>query len=551
MELNYSYNFKQRIILSVSIMLSAISVIFTIFFIYLNNLMLVSFSFTLLILSLFSLVLLYWGLIKYAGGVQVLSLLVITFSTVGFDSVGGIEDIFKIGVIGLFIFLLSLLIFDRYYIPLFTISFLIIGIFIYFFFVYGSNTHLSMKDYQALLSVEFPLMLSLTLGLLLKKYFHQINYYFKKERDRAITLSKNRTRFLANMSHEIRTPLNGILGVIYLLESTNLDKYQEELIKILNESGNNLRIILDDILDYSKIAKSGITLHESQFSFKLLLDNIKKSMEPLIGNKNLKIETEIEKSVPEFLIGDAGRIKQILVNLIGNSIKYSYKGSIDLVVGIQSRDKSIVHVNIIVRDTGEGIPSEKLNYIYEDFYQVDNSFSSSSAGVGLGLSIAKKLIDKMGGHITVDSVIGKGTEFKIILPFKEFKNKEIKKDFKILIVDDNHTNLLIATSIIKKIGYRAETALSGRDALNLLSKDDFDIVFMDIHMPDLDGIEVTKIIRENKGGLYKKDQIIIAITATESKRVKNKYKEWQMDDYLLKPINPFILKDIVEKWIKE
>lgn len=541
MELSYSNNFKQKIIFSVSIMLSAISVIFTIFFIYLKNLMLVSFSFTLLILSLFSLVLLYWGLIKYAGGVQVLSLLVITFSTVWFDSVGGIEDIFKIGVIGLFIFLLSLLVFDSYNIPLFTISCLIVGVVLYFFFVYGNNSLLSMKDFQALLSVEFPLMLSLTLGLLLKKYFSQVNYYFKKERDRAITLSKNRTKFLANISNEIRTPLNGILDIVYLLESTNLDKNQKELIRSLNRNGHNLRIILDDILHYSQIEKNGITLHESQFSFNLLIDDIKKTIEPLIGNKDLKIEIEVDESLPEYLIGDAGRIKQIMANLIGSSIKYTNKGSVYLEVKLESRHKSIVHVNINIKDTGEGIPSD----------QIENSISGDSNGVGLGLSIAKKLIDKMGGHITVDSEIGTGTEFNIILPLKEFQIFHGNKDVKILVVDDNHTNLLIATTIIKKIGYSVETALNGRDALEFLSKDNYDIVFMDIHMPELDGIEVTEIIRENKGGLYKKDQIVVALTATESKRVKKRYKEWSMDDYLLKPIDPYKLKDIVEKWIKE
>ena len=370
-------------------------------------------------------------------------------------------------------------------------------------------------------------------------------------KEQALAASKSKSEFLANMSHEIRTPLNGIMGMLQLLESTDTDSEQNEYIDIALNSGRNLTNLITDILDLSRIEQGYVALESHGFSVNQLAEDVINTFITELTSKNLEIKTFIDESIPGFIYGDSGRLRQIIFNIFGNSVKFTSLGHIFLSITSLTY-KNIIHIFIGISDTGIGIPEDKLDEIFDPFTQVDGSLTRKYGGVGLGLSIVKKLLLVMGGSITVENNEGGGTTTCIAIPFKTteppiLENTDQTHDIargnistlKILIAEDDKVNQLAISSFVKKIGHISKCVNDGAEALQLLQSDQFDLILMDIQMPNLDGVETAIAIRNSNKNFSKIP--IIALTAHAMAGDREKFLAHGMDGYLSKPI---ILEDL-------
>jgi PAS domain S-box-containing protein len=378
--------------------------------------------------------------------------------------------------------------------------------------------------------------------------------YLKAE---AANLAK--TEFLANMSHEIRTPMNAIIGLANILTTTELSEKQKKFITTLQLSAESLLILLNDLLDISKIEDNMITLEEVAFDMHEMITNVITMMSVKANEKSLKLELIYPEDIVGGVIGDPLRLQQVLVNLIGNAIKFTANGGITINVQIQEGHKPNNHkISIQVKDTGIGIPHDKLQTIFEKFTQADNSTTRKYGGTGLGLTICKALIEKMGGTISVSSDFGNGSCFEITLELpKSHKEQTIsfeptKVDMSesiqipsncVLLVEDYPPNILVATTILEKLGYNYETATSGLEALEKFKNRSFHAILMDVQMHGMDGFETTRHIRLMEQEKNLQPSYIIAMTAHALVGDKEKCLEAGMDDYLSKPFNPDELKE--------
>jgi len=373
----------------------------------------------------------------------------------------------------------------------------------------------------------------------------------EKAKKTAEAANKAKSEFLANMSHEIRTPLNGIMGMLQLLESTNPDHEQSEYIDIALSSGRNLTRLISDILDLSRIEQGSVTLENHGFSINHLIEDVVNTFITELTTKQIQLSTRIDKSIPEIIYGDSGRLRQIIFNIFGNSIKFTPHGRVYISINSLTVKKTI-HIFIEISDTGIGIPEDKLDEIFVPFTQVDGSLTRKYGGVGLGLSIVKKLLLIMEGSITVDNNEGGGTTTCIAIPFKiteppilEETDKttdithENFSNLKILIAEDDYVNQLTISSFVKRIGHIPLCAKDGVEALKLLKSENYDLILMDIQMPNLDGVETTIAIRNSNKNFSKIP--IIALTAHAMAGDREKFLAHGMDGYLSKPI---ILEDL-------
>lgn len=387
-----------------------------------------------------------------------------------------------------------------------------------------------------------------------------------RERKNRASSEKAKQIFLVNMSHEIRTPMNGIMGFARLLDGTLILDDQRESLQMIIKSADQLMAILNDILDFSRLEAGDIDFQNKPFPVKDTVHSIYRMMEHGAKCKGLELSYDIPDTLPEVMSGDAIRLGQILLNLTSNAIKFTEKGGVKISLKLLDEQGDRVSVAFNVHDTGIGIPPSKQQKVFDFFEQVNSDTSRRYAGTGLGLSIVKRLVELQGGEVFLDSVLGKGSDFYFTLHFLKVSGKlkrEILgagyslqqptilngKGVKVLIVEDNPINQLLVIKVLENQGYEITVAGNGRIALQAYEKQSFDIILMDLQMPELDGYETTRIIRKMRG---KKGGIpIVAMTAHTIKGELEKCVSIGMNDYISKPFNSAELYKKIEMILKK
>lgn len=368
-----------------------------------------------------------------------------------------------------------------------------------------------------------------------------------------------KAQFLANMSHEIRTPINGVMGMAHMLLDTNLDSQQSQYTEIIRSSADSLLSLVNDILDFSKNEANKLALESVSFELRQVFDDIHRILFHTAEKKGLRFQYSIARDLPSHVIGDPSRVRQILCNLASNAIKFTSHGSVWMHVHGKSREDGSWQLRFEIQDCGIGIPKEALPRMFQPFSQVDSSTTRKFGGTGLGLSICKQLVDLMGGDIGVDSRESHGSTFWFAVTLKEggstavTSEKEVTPEtqasaqrLRLLVAEDNSVNQMIVSKMIEKLGHKATIVANGQEALEVLQLAPYDMVIMDCQMPELDGYEATRRIRQLSQENLRKIPVI-AMTAHAMTGDREKCLECGMNDYVTKPTKIMDLRSAIER----
>lgn len=382
----------------------------------------------------------------------------------------------------------------------------------------------------------------------------------RRARRQAELASAAKSELVANISHEIRTPMNGVMGMAALLADSSLSGQQKEMVETIQTSATSLLAVLNDILDFSKIEAGRFKIEESDLDLRALAEGVVALLRGGAIAKGISLDLQWDSRVPQHVRGDETRLRQVLLNLAGNAVKFTVEGHVQIAVGYEAEVAGGAAVRFAVVDTGIGIPPDTLQRLFRPYTQADSTMTRKFGGTGLGLAISKQLVRLMGGEIGVRSEVGKGSTFWFTVPLMVSEKAPVRPtksipdaaaptiQGRILLVEDNPVNAKITTRLLEKMGHRVSNAANGREACTAFVQETFDLVLMDVMMPEMDGLEATTEIRKLERSHGRRTPIV-ALTASAMESDRRRCEAAGMDDYLTKPLSQSQLAETVQHWL--